>query len=515
MNQNKKTCALIILDGWGYREDAEFNAILTAKTPHWHFLWQNYPHALIDGSGLAVGLPEGQMGNSEVGHLHMGAGRRVYQDLTRIDQSIQSGDFFKNPTLIKAFETAEQTNGAIHVMGLLSEGGVHSHENHLYALLKLAEQRQFQKLFVHAFLDGRDTPPKSAASSLKYLEETCKAQIASVVGRYYAMDRDKRWDRIQKAYELLTEGKADYVAKTAQEAVLAAYDRGETDEFVKPAIIVNHAGSPQIIQNGDSVIFFNFRSDRARELSRAFVLNHFSFFDRQVKPKLAHFVTFTQYADDIPSEVAFPGVPLKNMLGDYLAQKGCSQLRLAETEKYAHVTFFFNGGLETPFAQETRILVPSPNVSTYDLKPEMSAYEVTDYLEKAILSQSYDFIVCNFANPDMVGHTGDFRATVKAVEVIDDCLGKIFAALKQTQSEAIITADHGNAEFMFDPLTQQAHTAHTNELVPFVYIGRPAKVVNSPGTLIDIAPTILYLMGLEKPIEMEGRSLVEVYTSQE
>jgi 2,3-bisphosphoglycerate-independent phosphoglycerate mutase len=509
MNQNKKTYALIILDGWGYRADAEFNAIAAAHTPHWDFLWQNYPHTLIEGSGHAVGLPDGQMGNSEVGHLHMGAGRRVYQDLTRIDKSIQSGEFFENPVLIQAFEAAQRNNRAIHVIGLLSAGGVHSHENHLHALIKLAEQRKFQKLFIHAFLDGRDTPPKSAVKSLEYLENTCKAQIASIVGRYYAMDRDQRWDRIQKTYELLTEGKAEYVANTAQEAILAAYNRGETDEFVKPTRILNHSDEPQIIQDGDSVIFFNFRSDRARELSRALILEDFSLFNRHTKPNLTQFVTFAQYADDIPSEVAFPTQPLKNMLGDYLAQKGLRQLRLAETEKYAHVTFFFNGGVETPFEQETRILVPSPKVATYDLMPQMSAYEVTDHLVNAILNQTCDFIVCNFANPDMVGHTGDFAATVKAVEVIDDCLGKIFAALKETQSEAIITADHGNAERMFDPATQQAHTAHTSEQVPFVYIGRPARVTTQSGTLIDIAPTMLNLMGLEKPVEMEGKLLVQ------
>ncbi len=509
MNPNKKTYALIILDGWGYREDTEFNAIAAAKTPNWDFLWQNYPHTLIEGSGIAVGLPEGQMGNSEVGHLHMGAGRRVYQDLSRIDQSIQVGDFFNNPILTQTFITAEQNNRAIHVIGLLSEGGVHSHESHLHALLELARQRKFHQLFIHAFLDGRDTPPKSVTKSLQYLEKTYNAQVVSVIGRYYAMDRDKRWDRIQKAYELLTEAKADYVAKTTEEAILSAYNRGETDEFVKPTSILNSEGNPTSIQDGDSVIFFNFRSDRARELSRALTLDDFPFFIRQVRPKLAHFVTFTQYAHDIPAEVAFPTIPLKNMLGDYLAQQGLTQLRLAETEKYAHVTFFFNGGIETPFAKETRILVPSPKVSTYDLMPEMSAYEITAELVKAILNQTYDFIVCNFANPDMIGHTGDFAATVKAVEIIDDCLGKIFTALKQTQSEAIITADHGNAEFMFDPETKQAHTAHTSELVPFIYIGRLVKTIKPSGSLIDIAPTILHLMKLEKPAEMEGKSLVE------
>lgn len=508
MNQYKKTYALIILDGWGYREETEFNAIAAAKTPNWDSLWRHYPHGLIDASGLAVGLPTGQMGNSEVGHLHIGAGRKVYQDLTRIDESIASGDFFDNATLIQAFKTAKQTDRAVHVLGLLSPGGVHSHENHLHAILKLAQQEKFDRLYIHAFLDGRDTPPKSAAKSIESLEKDYQAKIVSIMGRYYAMDRDKRWDRVQIAYELLTEGKADYLAETVEEGLNAAYQRGETDEFVKSTCISHHTKNRHAIQDGDSVIFFNFRSDRARELSRALVLDEFSGFKRNFRPKLAHFITFTQYADDIPSEIVFPPITIKNMLGDYLSQKGFHQLRLAETEKYAHVTFFFNGGIEAPFLNESRILVPSPKVTTYNLMPEMSAYAVTDHLVKAILNHTYDFIVCNFANPDMVGHTGDFAATVKAVEVIDECLGKILDALQQTQSEAVITADHGNAEFMFDLHTGQAHTAHTTALVPFIYIGRPAKAITSLGTLIDIAPTMLYLMGLEKPIEMEGKPLV-------
>jgi len=508
MNPNKKTYALIILDGWGYREDGTFNAIAAARTPHWDYLWKHYSHGMIDASGLAVGLPPGQMGNSEVGHIHIGAGRRIYQDLTRIDRSIESGEFFENPVLTQAFATAEQTGRAIHLMGLFSPGGVHSHENHLYEILKLAEQKKFNRLFIHLFLDGRDTPPKSVEKSIEYLQKTFKVRVASIIGRYYAMDRDKRWDRIQKAYDLLTEGKADYIAKTVEEAISEAYKRGETDEFVKPTRILNDKNDSPIIEDGDSVIFFNFRSDRARELSRAFLLEDFSGFKRDRRPKLAHFITFTQYAADISSEILFPPLPIKNMLGDYLSQKGLSQLRLAETEKYAHVTFFFNGGMEEPFLNESRILVSSPKVTTYDLVPEMSAYEVTDHLVRAILEHSYDFIVCNFANPDMVGHTGNFEATVKAVEVIDECLGKIFSALKETGSEAVITADHGNAEYMFNFDTGQAHTAHTSELVPFIYVGRPAKALTSVGTLIDIAPTILYLMGLEKPSEMEGNPLV-------
>lgn len=509
MNSSQKTFALIILDGWGYREDARFNAIAAANTPHWDYLCQNYPHNLIDSSGLLVGLPDGQMGNSEVGHLHMGAGRRVCQDLTRIDESIQTGDFFKNPLLLEAFHAAQANNRAVHVIGLLSPGGVHSHESHLQALLTLAAQQKFKNLWIHAFLDGRDTPPKSAQKSLEILEKQYHAQIASIVGRYYAMDRDKRWDRIEKAYDLLTGEGAAYTAQTASEALDAAYARGETDEFVQPTSILNGANQPRVIEEGDTVLFFNFRADRARQLSHALIDQNFTGFERRRHPNLAHFITFTDYAADIPSDVVFPTAPLKNMLGDYLSQQGYQQLRLAETEKYAHVTFFFNGGIEAPFQGESRILIPSPKVSTYDLVPQMSANEITETLVAAIKSQAYQFIVCNFANADMVGHTGDFQATLKAIEVIDTCLGKIFDALKSTQSEAVITADHGNAELMFDSQTHQPHTAHTNEQVPFIYIGRPATAVKT-GSLVDIAPTILYLMGLKMPAEMTGKSLVKL-----
>lgn len=510
MNHNKKTYLLIILDGWGYREETQFNAIASAKTPNWDAIWRDYPQGLIDASGLAVGLPQGQMGNSEVGHLHMGAGRRVYQDLTRIDQAIDSGEFFNHALLNHVFEQAKAQNRAVHLMGLVSPGGVHSHERHLYALLDLAAHHQYDNVFVHAFLDGRDTSPQSAYHFIHSLTQQKQAKIASIIGRYYAMDRDNRWERVQKAYELLTEGKADYTANTAEEAVLAAYQRGETDEFVKPTRILSQGQEMPYIADGDSVICFNFRSDRVRELSRALILPNFSEFIRHRTPKLAHFVTLTQYADDILSEVVFPTPPIKNMLGDYLAQQGVHQLRLAETEKYAHVTFFFNGGVETPFTNESRILVPSPAVATYDSAPAMSAYAIADQLVDAIKSQAYDFIVCNFANPDMVGHTGNFEATVESIEVIDDCLGKIRVALELMQAEAIITADHGNAEFMFDANTQQAHTAHTTERVPFVYIGRPAKVTHSLGTLIDLAPTLLYLMDIPKPSEMQGQSLLEL-----
>jgi 2,3-bisphosphoglycerate-independent phosphoglycerate mutase len=511
MNTHQKTFALIILDGWGYREDTTFNAIAAAKTPHWDYLWQNYPHNLIDSSGLLVGLPDGQMGNSEVGHLHMGAGRRVYQDLTRIDESIQTGNFFNHPLLLEAFNRAQTNHRAIHLIGLLSPGGVHSHETHLHALLTFAEQQKFNNLWIHAFLDGRDTPPKSAQNSLDILEKEYHAQIASIVGRYYAMDRDKRWDRVEKAYDLLTGENAAYTAQTAHEALDAAYARGETDEFVQPTYILNGANKARVIEDGDTVLFFNFRADRARQLSHALIDKNFTGFERRRCPELERFITFTDYAADIPSDVIFPTVPLKNMLGDYLAQQGYQQLRLAETEKYAHVTFFFNGGMETPSPGESRILIPSPKVSTYDQAPQMSAAEVSEALVKAIKSQHYQFIVCNFANPDMVGHTGDFQATVKAIEVIDECLGKIFDALKSTQSEAIITADHGNAELMFDTQAHQPHTAHTTEQIPFVYIGRPA-IATKTGSLADIAPTILYLMGLNIPVEMTGKSLVELVT---
>lgn len=508
-----KPVLLIVLDGWGYREASEYNAIVSAKKPTWDNLWRTCPHTLISGSGHAVGLPQDQMGNSEVGHLTMGAGRTVYQEFTRIDKAIEEGFFFQNQTLLTAIEKVRRNRSALHIFGLLSPGGVHSHERHIQAMVELAAREDLKKIYIHAFLDGRDTPPKSALQSLKKLERQLQnlnhGQIASIIGRYYAMDRDNRWDRIEQAYRLLTEGSAAYTASSATKGLQMAYERGETDEFVQATTIHRPDQNPIKVSEGDVVIFMNYRADRARELTRAFVEPKFSGFKRRIVPKLAEFVTLTQYAKEIKASVVFPPQALVNVLGAYVADQGLTQLRIAETEKYAHVTFFFNGGIEQPFPLEERILIPSKKVATYDLAPEMSALEVTDQLVQAIENKKYNLIICNFANPDMVGHTGNFAATVKAIEVIDDCLAKIIAALEKVGGEAIITADHGNAEIMYDDKTQQAHTAHTSEPVPVIYFGRKAKITHDGiGTLADIAPTLLYLMNLPKPAEMTGESLI-------
>lgn len=506
--------ALIILDGWGYREETSANAIAAAHKPNWNFLLANHTHTLISGSGKCVGLPAGQMGNSEVGHLNMGAGRVVYQELTRIDAAIQQGDFFSNPVLVNAFQIAEKKNKAVHILGLLSPGGVHSHEKHIAAILKFASLYQVSHVYLHAFLDGRDTPPKSSEASIHYILEETKnlpnVKIASLIGRYYAMDRDKRWDRVQKAYDLLVNGDASFHAKDAISGLQAAYARSETDEFVQ-ATAIHALNEPAItIQEDDVVIFMNFRADRARELSHALMDESFDGFTRTHRPKLSEFITLTEYDVTLKASIAYAPERLNNILGAYISEKGFTQLRIAETEKYAHVTFFFNGGIERPFPGEDRILVPSPKVTTYDLKPEMSAYEMTDQLIDAIRKEQYDVIICNFANPDMVGHTGNLPATIEAIETIDVCIGKIISALQAVGGEALITSDHGNAEMLFDDSTGQAHTAHTSELVPFVYFGRKAKIAKSNGILSDIAPTMLYLMGLPKPNEMTGTSLLEL-----
>lgn len=505
---------LIILDGWGYRTDTNANAIAAAHKPYWDQLWAKYPHTFISGSGRCVGLPEGQMGNSEVGHLNMGAGRVVHQDLTRIDLAIADKTFFSNTVLINAIQKAIKANKAIHILGLISPGGVHSHEQQIQALVQLAAKQHTEKVYIHAFLDGRDTPPRSAALSLESLENWCEemqcGQIASIIGRYYAMDRDQRWERIQKAYELLTEGKADFHASDPLTGLERAYERNENDEFVAPTAIYNSHTDAIKIADGDVVIFMNFRADRAREITRAFIDPDFTGFTRKVVPKLAEFVSLTEYDAMLKTTIAFPPVRLNNILSAYLSQHQLRQLRIAETEKYAHVTFFFNGGEEEPFPYEDRVLIPSPKVATYDLKPEMSAFEVTDRLIAEIKSQKYDVIICNFANPDMVGHTGNFAAAVKAIETIDNCLSQIIPALQQIGGEALITADHGNAEKMFDEQTGQAHTAHTHELVPFIYVGREAKITKPTGRLSDIAPTMLSLLGLSIPKEMTGQSLLEL-----
>lgn len=506
-NQNirPRPMALFILDGWGYRAERSANAIAQARKPCWDYHWKHYPHTLISSSGKCVGLPKDQMGNSEVGHMNMGAGRVIYQDLTRIETAIEQSEFFKNSILLSALNQAKYST--LHIMGLLSPGGVHSHETHIYALLKLAAQHGIPKVYLHAFFDGRDTPPSSALTSLQTLTKMCQklrcGQIVSLIGRYYAMDRDNRWERTQKAYELITEGKADYQASNAFDALQQAYDRNETDEFVQATCCSHYSG----MADGDVAIFMNFRADRARQLTQAFMAPNFKEFNRHRKPLLRNFVTLTQYDKSFNVLVAFPPTTLKQTLPEYLSRLGLKQLRIAETEKYAHVTYFFNGGIEQAFPGEDRILIPSPRVATYDLQPEMSAFELTERLIDEIRQQKYDVIICNFANPDMVGHSGNFAATVKAIETIDTCLNKLLSELKQIGGEAIITADHGNAEMMYNPTTQQPHTSHTHEKVPALYIGRPAIAANQKGVLADIAPTLLYLMGIPQPPEMSGKQL--------
>lgn len=497
---------LMILDGWGYGPCTEDNAIAKAQTPCWDNLWQTYPHALLHGSGKAVGLPQGQMGNSEVGHLNIGAGRQVPQDYTRITDDITTGAFEHNRVLSQALERAQQRAGRLHIMGLVSDGGVHSHHDHLHALIHLAAKKGFTDCCIHAFLDGRDTAPKSAATALEALQMTLAqsrtGRIASLIGRYYAMDRDNRWDRVEKAYRLIAQGQADHQYDNALTALEAAYARGQTDEFVEPTTI----GTPTAIAEGDMVIFFNFRADRARQLTQAFINPDFSHFTRRLIA-LSDFITLTEYEKNTTATAAYPPISLKNTLGACLSQAGYRQLRIAETEKYAHVTFFFNGGIETPFDLETRQLIPSPDVKTYDLQPQMSAPLLTDAILQAIEQQSYDVIICNYANADMVGHTGDFDATKSAIETLDTCIKRIVQALHTVQGEILITADHGNAEKMYDEATHQAHTAHTCNPVPFLYVGRNAHCRQDNGTLADIAPTLLHLLGLPIASEMTGQPL--------
>lgn len=513
MTKTRTPLVLIILDGWGEREQSEHNAIAAAKKPHWDYFKQHYPNTRIEGSGLFVGLPAEQMGNSEVGHLTLGAGRIVYQDLTRIDLAIKSGEFLHNPVLEKAINQAKENQGALHLLGLTSPGGVHSHENHLLAMVQMAAAAGVKDIYIHAFLDGRDTPPRSALKSLEkinsYLKELGVGYIVSLIGRYYAMDRDKRWDRIEKAYNLITQGTADFIASSAEAGLLAAYERGENDEFVQATSVRMPGQPPLTLRENDVVIFMNFRADRARELTQAFTSPNFSEFERKkfIRPKA--FICLTQYDIRFPLPVAFGPVNLIDIFPAVISKAGLHQLRIAETEKYAHVTFFFNGGVEAPYVGEERILIPSPKVSTYDLQPAMSAPLLTKRLVEAILSRQYEVIICNFANPDMVGHTGQFSATVSAIETIDQALGDIYQALQQVSGEMIITADHGNAECMFDPLTNQPHTAHTSDPVPFIYIGKKANIAKKNGTLADIAPTMLYLLGLPIPSSMTGESLVE------
>lgn len=508
----RTTALLLILDGWGHREATDSNAIAAADCPTWDGLWQNRPHTLIDTSGAAVGLPAGQMGNSEVGHMNLGAGRVVYQSLTRIDKSIDDGDFYSNPVLVAAVDSAMAKGKAIHIMGLLSPGGIHSHDDQINAMIDLAIQRGAPEIYLHAILDGRDTPPRSALTSLQRSEEKLldadRGRIASLVGRFYIMDRDNRWDRVQPAYEMLTEGKAEHHFATASEALAAAYARDEDDEFAQ-CTTIGPAGEARAIEDGDAVVFMNFRADRAREITRAFVDDSFDGFERNSIPQLSDFVMLTEYAADIAAHCAYPPAQLDNVLGEYLANENRDQLRIAETEKYAHVTFFFNGGREEPFKGEDRELIPSPQVKTYDLKPEMSAPEVTEKLVAAILSNKYDAIICNYANGDMVGHTGDFDAAVKAVEAVDKCLARIVAAIEEVQGELLITADHGNVEQMLDPTTGQALTSHTSGPVPLVYVGQSGREFSSSGSLCDLAPTLLSLLGMAIPEEMTGKNLLD------
>ncbi len=510
--QNVTPVCLLILDGFGYREEVKDNAIAQAKKPNWDALWKQFPHTLINASEHFVGLPDGQMGNSEVGHLNIGAGRVVFQDFERINNSIASGDFFEHPELKPALQNVKTTGKALHIFGLLSDGGVHSHQDHIHAMVTMAAKLGLNKVYIHAFLDGRDTPPISAAPYIDALEAHCKAQgvgkIASISGRFYGMDRDKRWPRVEAAYTLFTEGVGEFTAETAAAGLQDAYARGEEDEFVKTTAI-RQAGEATIhLEDGDCVVFMNFRSDRARQLTHALLAEDFEGFHRRHQPKLANYFTLTMYDKKAVKAVPlFPPQEVRNTFGEYLANQGLTQLRIAETEKYPHVTFFFNGGEEKVFAGEDRILVPSPKVETYDLQPEMSAFEVTDRLEEAILSKKYHAIICNFANCDMVGHSGNLNAAIMAVETLDTCIGRVVNAMQSIGGEVLITADHGNAELMFDAQNNQPHTQHTTNLVPLIYIGRNASLQNG-GALSDLAPTLLQMMGLAQPSEMTGKSLV-------
>ncbi len=509
-----KPICLIILDGWGEREETAHNPTKNVATPTMDALLQDYPHISLEASGTAVGLPLGQMGNSEVGHLHIGAGRKVPQDLTRIDIAINDRSFFENKALLNALKTAQKNNSAVHVLGLVSAGGVHSRDNQIAAMIKMIGDFGIKKNYLHAFLDGRDTPPQSALNSLKEIDALYQTlpggKIASLIGRYYAMDRDKRWERTKIAYDLLTNGKYIYHASSAEAALLNSYAQGENDEFVKPTCIFNENEKPIIIENNDVIIFMNFRADRARQLSFAFTDENFTGFIREKWPQLADFVTLTEYADNLNAHVAFGPLNLTNTLGEFLATHNLTQLRIAETEKYAHVTYFMDGGNDIVFDGEERILIPSPKVATYDLAPEMSAYQLTDKLVEAIKSQKFDVIICNYANPDMVGHTGIEDAANRAVAVIDECLGRVITALKNTGGEALITADHGNVECMYDEENHQPHTAHTQNLVPLIYVGRKLHFTQKLGCLDDIAPTLISLLGLKPPAEMTGKKLLAV-----
>ena len=509
MSQQKTPLALLILDGWGYREASENNAILAANTPNLDALREQYPNTLISGSGLDVGLPDGQMGNSEVGHVNLGAGRVVYQDFTKITKAIADDEFQHNPVLVNAIDKAVSAGKAVHLLGLLSPGGVHSHEDHIFAAIQLAASRGARDIYLHAFLDGRDTPPRSAQASLEKADAVFAAagvgKTATIIGRYYAMDRDNRWDRVESAYTLMTKGQGLHTADNAVAGLEAAYARDENDEFVGATVI----GDAVTMNAGDTVIFMNFRADRARQMAHTFVDEIFTGFERGAAIALSDFVMLTEYESNLAIPCAYPPEPLHNVLGEWLQNNGKTQLRISETEKFAHVTFFFSGGKEDEYGGEQRILIPSPDVATYDLQPEMNSTLLTDKLVEAILAREYDAIICNYPNGDMVGHTGNFAAAVKACEAVDTCIGRVVEALKEVGGECLITADHGNAEQMQDPNTGQAHTAHTSEPVPFIYVGRDATV-RTDGTLSDVAPTMLHLMGMTQPKEMTGTPIMQL-----
>lgn len=508
----KKPTVLLILDGYGERKEKDGNAIALANTPVMDKLKKEFPYVEGQASGLFVGLPDGQMGNSEVGHMNMGAGRIVYQELTRITKAIEDGDFFENKALKEAVEHCKKENSALHFMGLVSSGGVHSHIGHIYGLLELAKRAGLKKVYLHAFLDGRDTPPDSGKSFLmeveKKMQELGVGEIATISGRYYAMDRDKNYDRVEKAYRAMVDGTGEK-ASSVEEAIDASYAKKVYDEFVLPTVIEKD-GAVHTVSDGDAMIFFNFRPDRAREICHAFCDDEFNFFNRGARKKV-FFVCFTDYDPTIPNKrVAFEKEEIHNTLGEVVSNLGKNQLRIAETEKYAHVTFFFNGGKEEPYENEDRILVPSPKeVPTYDLKPEMSCYTVTEKLTEAIRSGKYDLVVANFANPDMVGHTGVLSAAIKAIEVVDECMGKVVDAVESMHGNLFILADHGNADIMIDEKTGEPYTAHTTNPVPFILVSDEKHKLREGGCLADVAPTLLELMGIPQPKEMTGKSLLE------
>jgi len=510
-NDRKSPVVLTILDGWGFNPSCDNNAVCQARTPVLDSLFEKYPHTQLGASGQDVGLPEGQMGNSEVGHLNLGAGRVVYQDLTRISLSIDDGSLFSNPEITSALASLQKTGGKLHFIGLLSDGGVHSHNSHLYALIEMAKQAGINDICIHAFLDGRDTPPKSGAKYLQQLEQELNrigtGRISSVIGRFYAMDRDNRWDRVERAYRAMTAGVGIKV-NSSEEAIQSAYTAEQTDEFVEPRIIFNDNTPAGTVTDGDAIIFFNFRADRAREITRCFTDPDFTGFNREQSPELAAFVCLTEYDETFGLPVAFPPEQPLNILGEIVAKAGLNQLRIAETEKYAHVTFFFNGGREEPFSNEDRALIPSPKeVATYDQKPAMSAAEVTDEVVARVESGQYDLIILNFANPDMVGHTGILDAAIEAMETVDTCVGRVIKSVLDANGSLLITADHGNCEQMADS-TGQPHTAHTTNPVSLLLVGHPDGAHLKPGILADIAPTLLELIGLDKPAEMTGTSLI-------